>query len=153
MSYTSLSILCGFLFVLSTILIFTTVAISGQKINLKITIEELKNRVQDLQFDKQDADIEIADLKEKLALHGVNSKIDLDYTPSEYMDMNSALISFLGHLGYHYKGKARSLYDLQAGVDKDFFVMVSTSTMYVYEDGYWVAYPYKTFITIKEKNK
>ena len=153
MSYTSLSIFCGLLFVLSTVLLITTVTIAGQKVNLRITIEELINRVQDLEFDKQDNDIEVADLKEKLSLHGVNSKIDLDYAPSEYMDMNSALISFLEHLGYHYKGKARSLYDLQAGVNKDFFVMGSSSTMYVYEDGYWVAYPYKCFYTIKEKNK
>lgn len=153
MSNTSLSILCGFLFVISTILLFLAVYLAGTKLNLRCEIEDLKNRIQNLEFDKQEADIEISDLKEKLSLYGVITDINLDYPPSEYMDKNSALISFLEHLGFHYKGKARSFYDLRAGVNKDFMIMQSSSTIYVYEDGCWTAYPYKTFITIKENNK
>jgi len=153
MSYTSLSILCGFFFVLSIILLFPIAYLAGLRLNLRCQIEDLKNRIQNLNFDKQEAEIEIADLKEKLSLHGVVTDIDLDYKPSEYLDMNSALISFLEHLGFHYKGKARSFYDLRAGVNNDFMIMQSSSTIYVYEDGCWIAYPYKTFITIKENNK
>ena len=153
MSYTSLSILCGFLFVISTILIFLAVYLAGMRLNLRCEIEDLKNRIQNLGFDKQEADIEIADLKEKLSHYGVITDINLSYPPSENMDMNSALISFLEHLGFQYKGKARSLYDLRAGINKDFMVMQSSSTIYVYEDGCWIAYPYKNFITIKENNK
>lgn len=153
MSYTSLSIFCGVLFVMDSILLCLAVYLAGQRLNYLSQIEDLRIKIQDIGFDKQDAEIEIADLKEKLALNGVNPDIDLNYEPSEYMDMNSALISFLEHQGYHFKGKARSLYDLKAGVNKDFMVMASSSTMYVFEDGCWVAYPYKSFITIKENNK
>lgn len=153
MSNTSLSILCGFFFVLSTILIFYAVYLTGRRFYLRCEIEDLKNRIQNLNFDKQEAEIEIADLKEKLSLYGVLTDIDLDYNPSEYMDMNSALISFLEHLGFHYKGKARSFYDLRAGLNNDFMIMQPSSTIYVFEDGCWTAYPYKTFMTIKENNK
>ena len=153
MSNTSLSILCGLLFVLSTILVFLTVHLAGARLNLRCEIEDLKNQIQNLRFDKQEDDIEIAELKEKLSLYGVLTDINLDYKPSEYMDMNSALISFLEHLGFHYKGKARSFYDLRAGVNKDFMIMQPSSTIYVFEDGCWTAYPYKTFIAIKENNK
>ena len=153
MSNTSLSILCGLLFVLSTILVFLTVHLAGARLNLRCEIEDLKNHIQNLRFDKQEDDIEIAELKEKLSLYGVLTDINLDYKPSEYMDMNSALISFLEHLGFHYKGKARSFYDLRAGVNKDFMIMQPSSTIYVFEDGCWTAYPYKTFIAIKENNK
>ena len=152
MSYESLSILSGFLFVSTVILLFLVVSLAGEKINLRFQIEDLKNRIQNNIWDKQDAENEIAELKEKLSLHGVVTDINLDYKPSEYMDMNSSLISFLEHLGYHYKGKARSFYDLRAGVNNDFMIMQSSSTIYVYEDGCWIAYPYKTFITIKENN-
>ena len=153
MSYMGLSILCGFFFVVSTILVFLTVHLSGMRLNLRCEIEDLKNQIQNLRFDKQEDDIEIAELKEKLSLYGVLTDINLDYKPSEYMDMNSALISFLEHLGFHYKGKARSFYDLRAGVNKDFMIMQPSSTIYVFEDGCWTAYPYKTFIAIKENNK
>ena len=153
MSNTSLSILCGLLFVLSTILVFLTVHLAGARLNLRCEIEDLKNHIQNLRFDKQEDDIEIAELKEKLSLYGVLTDINLDYKPSEYMDMNSALISFLEHLGFHYKGKARSFYDLKAGLNNDFMIMQPTSTIYVSEDGCWTAYPYKTFIAIKENNK
>ena len=153
MSNTSLSILCGLLIVLSTILVFLTVHLSGMRLNLRYEIEDLKNQIQNLRFDKQEDEIEIAELKEKLSLYGVLTDINLDYKPSEYMDMNSALISFLEHLGFHYKGKARSFYDLRAGVNKDFMIMQPSSTIYVFEDGCWTAYPYKTFIAIKENNK
>ena len=153
MSNTCLSILCGLLFVLSTILVFLTVHLSGVRLNLRCEIEDLKNHIQDLRFDKQEDEIEIAELKEKLSLCGVLTDINLDYKPSEYMDMNSALISFLEHLGFHYKGKARSFYDLKAGLNNDFMIMQPTSTIYVSEDGCWTAYPYKTFIAIKENNK
>ena len=153
MSNTSLSILCGLLIVLSTILVFLTVNLSGMRLNLRCEIEDLKNHIQNLRFDKQEDEIEIAELKEKLSLYGVLTDINLDYKPSEYMDMNSALISFLEHLGFHYKGKARSFYDLKAGVNKDFMIMQPSSTIYVFEDGCWTAYPYKTFIAIKENNK
>ena len=153
MSNTSLSILCGLLFVLSTILVFLTVHLAGARLNLRCEIEDLKNHIQDLRFDKQEDEIEIAELKEKLSFYGVLTDIDLDYKPSEYMDMNSALISFLEHLGFHYKGKARSFYDLKAGLNNDFMIMQPTSTIYVSEDGCWTAYPYKTFIAIKENNK
>lgn len=153
MSNTSLSILCGFLFVLSTILILLAVYLAGRKLDLRNEIEDLKNNIQNLKFDKQEAEIENADLKEKLSHYGVITDIDLDYKPSEYMDMNSALISFLEHLGFHYKGKARSLYDLRAGLNNDFMIMQSSSTIYVFEDGCWTAYPYKTFMVIKENNK
>lgn len=153
MSNTGLPILCGFLFVLSTILIFLAVYLSGREFCLRCEIEDLKNRNHNLDCDKQEVEIENADLKEKLSYYGVITDIDLDYKPSEYMDMNSALISFLEHLGFHYKGKARSFYDLRAGVNNDFMIMQSSSTVYVYEDGTWTAYPYKTFITIKENNK
>ena len=153
MSNTSLSILCGLLIVLSTILVFLTVHLSGMRLNLRYEIEDLKNQIQNLRFDKQEDDIEIAELKEKLSLYGVLTDINLDYKPSEYMDMNSALISFLEHLGFHYKGKARSFYDLKAGLNNDFMIMQPTSTIYVSEDGCWTAYPYKTFIAIKENNK
>lgn len=153
MSNTSLSILCGFFFVLSTILIFYAVYLTGRRFYLRCEIEDLKNRIQNLNFDKQEAEIEIADLKEKLSLYGVLTDIDLDYKPSEYMDMNSALISFLEHLGFHYKGKARSFYDLRAGLNNDFMIMQPSSTIYVFEDGCWTAYPYKTFMAIKENNK
>ena len=153
MSNTSLSILCGLLIVLSTILVFLTVHLSGMRLNLRYEIEDLKNQIQNLRFDKQEDEIEIAELKEKLSLCGVLTDINLDYKPSEYMDMNSALISFLEHLGFHYKGKARSFYDLRAGVNKDFMIMQPSSTIYVFEDGCWTAYPYKTFIAIKENNK
>ena len=153
MSNTSLSILCGLLIVLSTILVFLTVHLSGMRLNLRYEIEDLKNQIQNLRFDKQEDEIEIAELKEKLSLYGVLTDINLDYKPSEYMDMNSALISFLEHLGFHYKGKARSFYDLKAGLNNDFMIMQPTSTIYVSEDGCWTAYPYKTFIAIKENNK
>ena len=153
MSNTSLSILCGLLFVLSTILVFLTVYLAGARLNLHCEIEDLKNHIQNLRFDKQEDEIEIADLKEKLSLYGVLTDINLDYKPSEYMDMNSALISFLEHLGFHYKGKARSFYDLKAGLNNDFMIMQPTSTIYVSENGCWTAYPYKTFIAIKENNK
>ena len=153
MSYTSLSILCGFFFVLSVISLCLAVYLAGRRLDLRCQIEDLKNRLQNIRWDKQDAEIEIADLKEKLSLHGVISDIDLDYKPSEYMDMNSALISFLEHLGFHYKGKARSFYDLKAGLNNDFMIMQSSSTIYVFEDGCWIAYPYKTFMVIKENNK
>ena len=153
MSNTSLSILCGLLIVLSTILVFLTVHLSGMRLNLRYEIEDLKNQIQNLRFDKQEDEIEIADLKEKLSLYGVLTDINLDYKPSEYMDMNSALISFLEHLGFHYKGKARSFYDLKAGLNNDFMIMQPTSTIYVSENGCWTAYPYKTFIAIKENNK
>ena len=153
MSNTSLSILCGLLIVLSTILVFLTVHLAGARLNLRCEIEDLKNNIQNLRFDKQEDEIEIAELKEKLSLCGVLTDINLDYKPSEYMDMNSALISFLEHLGFHYKGKARSFYDLRAGVNKDFMIMQPTSTIYVSENGCWTAYPYKTFIAIKENNK
>ena len=153
MSNTSLSILCGLLIVLSTILVFLTVHLSGMRLNLRYEIEDLKNQIQNLRFDKQEDDIEIAELKEKLSLYGVLTDINLDYKPSEYMDMNSALISFLEHLGFHYKGKARSFYDLKAGLNNDFMIMQPTSTIYVSENGCWTAYPYKTFIAIKENNK
>ena len=153
MSNTSLSILCGLLFVLSTILVFLTVHLAGARLNLRCEIEDLKNHIQNLRFDKQEDAIEIAELKEKLSLCGVLTDINLDYKPSEYMDMNSALISFLEHLGFHYKGKARSFYDLKAGLNNDFMIMQPTSTIYVSENGCWTAYPYKTFIAIKENNK
>ena len=153
MSNTSLSILCGLLIVLSTILVFLTVYLSGMRLNLRCENEDLKNQIQNLRFDKQEDDIEIAELKEKLSLYGVLTDINLDCKPSEYMDMNSALISFLGHLGFHYKGKARSFYDLKAGLNNDFMIMQPTSTIYVSENGCWTAYPYKTFIAIKENNK
>lgn len=153
MSYKSLSILCGFSFVLAAIMVYLAVYLVSRNTILRCQNEDLKNRLQNTNWDKQDAEIEIADLKEKLSLYGVVTDIDLDYKPSEYMDMNSSLISFLEHLGYHYKGKARSFYDLRAGVNHDFMIMQSSSTIYVYEDGCWVAYPYKTFITIKENNK
>lgn len=153
MSNTSLSILCGLLIVLSTILVFLTVHLSEMRLNLRCEIEDLKNNIQNLRFDKQEDEIEIAELKEKLSLYGVLTDINLDYKPSEYMDMNSALISFLEHLGFHYKGKARSFYDLKAGLNNDFMIMQPTSTIYVSEDGCWIAYPYKTFIAIKENNK
>lgn len=153
MSNTSLSILCGLLIVLSTILVFLTVHLSGMRLNLRYEIEDLKNQIQNLRFDKQEDEIEISDLKEKLSLCGVLTDINLDYKPSEYMDMNSALISFLEHLGFHYKGKARSFYDLKAGLNNDFMIMQPTSTIYVSENGCWTAYPYKTFIAIKENNK
>lgn len=153
MSNTSLSILCGLLFVISTILVFLTVHLSEMRLNLRCEIEDLKNQIQNLRFDKQEDDIEIAELKEKLSLCGVLTDINLDYKPSEYMDMNSALISFLEHLGFHYKGKARSFYDLKAGLNNDFMIMQPTSTIYVSENGCWTAYPYKTFIAIKENNK
>ena len=153
MSNTSLSILCGLLIVLSTILVFLTVHLSRMRLNLRCEIEDLKNNIQNLRFDKQEDEIEIAELKEKLSLYGVLTDINLDYKPSEYMDMNSALISFLEHLGFHYKGKARSFYDLKAGLNNDFMIMQPTSTIYVSEDGCWTAYPYKTFIAIKENNK
>ena len=153
MSNTSLSILCGLLFVLSTILVFLTVHLAGARLNLRCEIEDLKNHIQNLRFDKQEDDIEIAELKEKLSLYGVLTDINLDYKPSDYMDMNSALISFLEHLGFHYKGKARSFYDLKAGLNNDFMIMQPTSTIYVSENGCWTAYPYKTFIAIKENNK
>lgn len=153
MSYTSLSILCGFLFVISTILIFLAVYLAGMRLNLRCEIEDLKNRIQNLNFDKQEAELENADLKEKLSHYGVITDINLSYPPSENMDMNSALISFLEHLGFHYKGKARSLYDLRAGLNNDFMIMQPSSTIYVFEDGCWTAYPYKTFMAIKENNK
>lgn len=153
MSYMGLSILCGFFFMISMISILLVVYLAGMRLNLRCEIEDLKNRIQNIRFDKQEADIEIADLKEKLSLYGVLTDINLDYKPSEYMDMNSALISFLEHLGFHYKGKARSLYDLRAGVNKDFMIMQPSSTIYVFEDGCWTAYPYKTFMVIKENNK
>lgn len=153
MSYMGLSILCGFFFVINMISILLVVYLVGMRLNLRCEIEDLKNRIQNIRFDKQEADIEIADLKEKLSLYGVITDINLDYKPSEYMDMNSALISFLEHLGFHYKGKARSLYDLRAGVNKDFMIMQPSSTIYVFEDGCWTAYPYKTFMVIKENNK
>ena len=153
MSNTSLSILCGLLFVLSTILVFLTVHLAGARLNLRCEIEDLKNHIQNLRIDKQEDEIEIAELKEKLSLYGVHTDINLDYKPSEYMDMNSALISFLEHLGFHYKGKARSFYDLKAGLNNDFMIMQPTSTIYVSENGCWTAYPYKTFIAIKENNK
>ena len=153
MSYMGLLILCGFFFVISTISILLVVYLAGMRLNLRCEIEDLKNHIQNIRFDKQEADIEIADLKEKLSLYGVLTDINLDYKPSEYMDMNSALISFLEHLGFHYKGKARSLYDLRAGLNKDFMIMQPSSTIYVFEDGCWTAYPYKTFMPIKENNK
>ena len=68
MSNTSLSILCGLLIVLSTILVFLTVHLSGVRLNLRCEIEDLKNHIQNLRFDKQEDDIEIAELKEKLSL-------------------------------------------------------------------------------------
>lgn len=153
MSYMGLSILCGFFFVVSTISIFLSIYLAGMRLNLRCEIEDLKNNIQNLRFDKQEDDIEIAELKEKLSLYGILTDINLDYRPSEYMDMNSALISFLEHLGFHYKGKARSFYDLKAGLNNDFMIMQPTSTIYVSENGCWTAYPYKTFIAIKENNK
>ncbi len=118
-----------------------------------IELSKKDTRKQELIDENMDLRFEVSYYKEELEKHGYPA---ITPTREEYFsfDRETAFLTMLAYLGFHFTGEIRDLRELKAGTKGDFKVMPSTGAIYVYgideEEISWTQITYKDFNTIAD---